>query len=271
MEPMSIVLVGAAAIIGILVGNFLAKGKINTLSDRINELEDARDTAQKQLKEGQQELDSASKKATELDSALSKSKKSLKDAESAKKKHLEEARQFEKQAAANESQAKAAESKAQEVGAQARELAKEAAAKSEKVSQLEEDLKRAGSGNIASYDSVQGDLDGILQVLCEHESQEAAVIADANGIVVAAYGDPNIKEGMAAAANRITKIGDQLTGMVEFAGVSTFRLSDSGDKVISGRTFDIGGEMISLATVGASMPSDGSLDGAMRSLSAVLN
>jgi len=264
----------------------MGKAKATELETRVDKLEKEREKVAKQLKSGEKELDNAKQRAEELADALDKSKKNLKDAESAKKKHLEEAKKLEKAAKDAESKAKQVESvakeaeskakqleeQAREVESKAKQLEQEAAAKAKEVHKLQEDLKKAGNGASkgATFDAVKGDLDGILKVLCEHEGQEAAVIADANGIVVAAFGNTNVKEGMAAAANRITKISDQLKGMVDFAQVSAFRISDSGNKVIAGRTFDIAGEMLALATVGGNVPSDKSLDSAMENLSAAL-
>lgn len=271
MDPISIVIgVVVGVVVGGGIGVTMGKSKAVELQGQIDKLEKEKDTARKQLKSGEDELEKAKKRAEELAAALDKSKSSLKDAQSAKKKHLEEAKKFEKQAKAVESQAKQAESKAKEVESKAKELEKTAAEKAAQVEQLQQDLKNAGSAPTAAYDAVKGDLDGILKVLCEHEEQEAAVIADANGIVVAAFGNSNVKDGMAAAATRITKISDQLKGMVDFAEVSTFRISDAQNNVIAGRTFDVAGEMLALATVGANMPSDGSLDGAMENLSSAL-
>ena len=279
MEPVSIGIgVVAGVVVGAVVGSAVGKGKAAELESRVGKLERERDKVSKQLKSGEKELEKAKERAEELAGALDKSKKNLKDSESAKKKHLEEAKKLEKMAKDAESKAKKVEVQAKEIEEQAKEvetkakaLEEEAAEKAKQVHKLQEDLKNAGNGaGSATYDDVKGDLDGILKVLCEHEGQEAAVIADANGIVVAAFGNSNVKEGMAAAANRITKISDQLKGMVDFAEVSTFRISDAGNKVIAGRTFDVAGEMLALATVGANMPSDRSLDGAMENLSSAL-
>jgi len=271
MDPVALG-IGIAA--GLAVGGGIAftigKGKVTELEDRLDKLDSEKDKASKQLKAGQAELKKAKDEAGKLKNNLDKSKKSLKDAESAKKKQQEVSKKLESKAKEVEGKAKALASKAEQAESEAAKLAKEAAEKEAQVSQLKEDLKKAGNGVVAKYDDVQGDLDGILKVLCEHEQQEAAVIADQNGIVVAAFGNAAVKEGMAAAANRITKISDQLKGMVDFSKVSTFRISDAGNKVIAGRTFDIAGEQLALATVGENMPSDGSLDGAMQNLESTL-
>jgi chromosome segregation ATPase len=262
--------IGAGGVVGAVVGAAMSKGKGAELENKLAKLEGERDKVRKQLKSGEEQLDKAKKRAEELAEALDETKKNLRDMESAKKKHLEEAKRFEEAAKDLEGKAKAAEKQAKHLEKSAKEAEKAAHEKSELASKLQEDLKKAGKPKTADYKGVENDMNGILKVLCEHEKQEAAVIADANGIVVAAYGDGGVKEGMAAAANRITKIGEQLKGMVDFNEVSTFRISDTTNHVIAGRTFDVAGEMLALATVGAQMPSDGSLDGAMKHLHTML-
>ncbi|MBT8494373.1 MAG: hypothetical protein KJO07_15060 [Deltaproteobacteria bacterium] len=278
IDPVSIAIgVAAGGVLGAVVGASMSKGKAAELENKLGKLEKERDKVKKQLKSGEDELDKAKQRAEELAGALDDSKKNLKDLESAKKKHLEDAKRLEtkakdleKHAKAAEKHAKALEGKAKEAEKEAHDAAEDAKEKAALAVKLQEDLKKAGGSSSADYKGVENDLNGILKVLCEHEKQEAAVVSDANGIVVAAYGDGGVKEGMAAAANRITKIGDQLKGMVDFKQVSTFRISDSSNNVIAGRTFDAAGEMLALATVGAQTPSDGSLDNAMKHLHSML-
>jgi chromosome segregation ATPase len=267
--------VGAVAAIGAIMSS---KGKLAELQGRLDKVKADKDKKDKALKEAEGKLKSLEGKKGELEKNLDKTKKSLKRVESEKEKAEREAK--EKEQALKETEGKAANlaAKAEEAEGKIKqsqqELSKikeDAEAKAQEVSNLKEEMKKAGVAAVASYDQVKGDLNGILKVLCEHESQAAAVLADANGIIVASHGSKDVSEGVAAAARRITKISASLQGMVEFSQVSSFRLADSSNHVIAGRAFDLEGELVALATVGDNMPTDGSLEGAMTNLRSALS
>jgi myosin heavy subunit len=116
-----------------------------------------------------------------------------------------------------------------------------------------------------------GSLEGILATLMDAEGQKAAVLADANGIIVSAAGEPSLREGMAATSQLVGSMCTQLVGMVPFSSVRSYCLQDTQSNVIAGRAFVCAGETIGLATYGQRIPSDRILDGAMASLSAALD
>jgi hypothetical protein len=121
-----------------------------------------------------------------------------------------------------------------------------------------------------AFDGSDGSLDGVLTTLMELEGQKAAVLADANGIIVAGVGDPKLREGMAATSQLVGSLCTQLVDMVPFSSVRSYYLQDTQSNVIAGRAFMCSGETVGLATYGPRVPSDRHLDGAMANLSAIL-
>ncbi len=133
--------------------------------------------------------------------------------------------------------------------------------------------KQGGSSldeSVKAFANADGSLDTILKTLMDSEGQKAAVLADANGIIVAAVGETALKEGMAATSQLIGSIATQLVDMVPFSSVRSYYLQDTQQNVLAGRAFNCQGETIGLATYGSRIPSDRVLDGAMASLSAAL-
>jgi hypothetical protein len=53
-------------------------------------------------------------------------------------------------------------------------------------------------GSVEAFANSDGTLESVLKVLMEQEGQTAAVLSDANGIIVAGAGDNGLREGMAA-------------------------------------------------------------------------
>jgi hypothetical protein len=136
-------------------------------------------------------------------------------------------------------------------------------------------LKRASSAGLEESMEVfagsEGSLEGTLKALMDAEGQKAAVLADANGIVVAAVGEKSFRDGMAATSQLIGSMCTQLVDMVPFSSVRAFMLQDTQSNVIAGRSFVTNGETVGLATYGPRVPSDRVLDGAMANLSAALD
>ncbi|MCB9557290.1 MAG: hypothetical protein H6707_14375 [Deltaproteobacteria bacterium] len=98
-----------------------------------------------------------------------------------------------------------------------------------------------------------GSTDAVLKVLLDSERQSAAVVADSSGIVIKAVGPPEIAEGVAAAAQLVARVGEQLHGMLPIENLSHFVLGDHRH-VLSGRLFTIGDDRVAMATFGAFAP-----------------
>ncbi|MBK8479641.1 MAG: hypothetical protein IPL40_00455 [Proteobacteria bacterium] len=132
----------------------------------------------------------------------------------------------------------------------------------------------AGGAGLESSVEVFADTDGslqrVLQTLLDHEGLRAAVLADANGIVIAAAGETVLREGIAATAQMMSTIGGRFEGMVPFGIVRAFAIRDAEAVAIAGRTFHAAGETLALATYGNRAPNERVLDGAMASLNAAL-
>jgi multidrug efflux pump subunit AcrA (membrane-fusion protein) len=136
-------------------------------------------------------------------------------------------------------------------------------------------LRRSGGDagleeSASAFSDNDGTLESILRNLVEQEGQRAAVLADANGIIVAAVGEAGLKEGMAATSHLVGSMCTQLVDMVPFASIRSYSLQDTQTNIIAGRAFVCQGETVGLVTYGSRQPSDRVLDGAMAGLSAVL-
>ena len=114
-------------------------------------------------------------------------------------------------------------------------------------------------------------LNDILGVLVNNEGQQAAVISDANGIVVAASGEKDLKDGMAATTQLVDGLTRQLDGMVPFEKLEFFCLQDDASKIIAGKTFYCAGETLGLATYGERRPAEQMLVEAMGRVKGVLD
>jgi len=148
---------------------------------------------------------------------------------------------------------------------------------SRQLQRLRADVASTKGGSTSGLDQsvelfaeADGTLEGVLKILLEHEGQNAAVVADSNGIIVAAAGEGELKEGMAATSQMVNSAVKQLEGMVPFSALRSYVLEDDGSNVIAGRFFKCAGENVGLATYGPRTPSDRALDGAMANLSSIL-
>jgi hypothetical protein len=127
-----------------------------------------------------------------------------------------------------------------------------------------------GAASVEAFGDSAGSLEGVLQVLLEQEGQSAAVLADANGIVVSAVGDNSLKDGIAATSRLVDSLVKQLDGMVPFTTLRSYCFQDEASNVLTGRAFACAGETIGLATYGPREPAERIMDGAMANLSAIL-
>ncbi len=121
------------------------------------------------------------------------------------------------------------------------------------------------------YSKMGSDMNRVLKELVDKEQLQVAVLADANGIVIAAAGDKDLKEGMAATAKMMESLSLQLVGMVPFSKVRTFSLKDDESVVITGCAFECAGETLGIATYGSRPPQDVMLEATMKHLTAVLS
>jgi hypothetical protein len=189
-----------------------------------------------------------------------------------------EARVKQAEAAANQAQQQlgALQSQLQAAQAQLTEAKETAERRNREVQKLRGELsahKKGGAGledSVEAFAGTDGSLDAILKLLMEQESQRAAVLADANGIIVAAVGEAGLKEGMAATTQLVGSMCTQLVDMVPFSSIRSYVLQDAQTNVLAGRAFICQGETVGLITYGPRLPSDRVLDGAMASLSAAL-
>lgn len=176
-----------------------------------------------------------------------------------------------------------AQQQIREVGAQIDRLQQENAGLRETTQRQTRETQRlraevsssrpAGAGleeSLGIFDEASGSLEGILHVIVEREGQNAAVVADSNGIIVAAAGEGALREGIAATAQLVRSSVRQFEGMVPFEDLRAYSLQDQSSNVIAGRFFKCAGEHVGLATYGPRLPNERVLDGAMANLTAIL-
>lgn len=294
MNPVLLIAIGAGgAVLGVIVGSIMF-GKGKELEETSKQLAQVRRDTSEQLdklkaseSELRKDLESTKAKASKADAATAKAEEATTkvrgEADQLKTK-LREAETARDQSSQQVQSLQAAHQQAEGRAQQAEKLAGDASAR---LGQLEADLAatqkslvqaQAAAGTSASgldesielFADAGGSLDQILEVLLMNEDQSAAVLSDSNGIVVAAAGDKDLRDGIAAAAQLMTRIGNQFEGMVPFGLIRGFELRDTENKVIAGRATSLSGEVIAVTTYGKRPPASRVLDGAMASLSAEL-
>ncbi len=296
MDMVSI-LVGAAlgAVVGVIIG-VVVLGKGKALEEANERLEKIRhDTTEQlgKLKANQGEL------RKDLETTRAKANKSAATAtqttqELAAMKAKLQGSETARAAAAKEAQSiTAARDQAEGRAAQAEKLASDHAARSAQIeaeltqmrTQISEDRKllakqeaeltaarAGGSTDVAAlFAPAKGAFDKILDVLLKSQRQTAAVLADTNGIVIAATGDKNLRDGIAAVAQMLTRFGTKFEGMIPFNVVQGFDLRDGESHVIAGRASTLSGEVVALATYGPQSPNADVLDAAMKNLTDALS
>ncbi|MBW2732996.1 MAG: hypothetical protein JRH20_11440 [Deltaproteobacteria bacterium] len=292
----------AGVIIGIIINIAMSKGKIaelEKLPPLLEEAKKAESAVAKQLGSRDKELKEAGAKAKKAADVLKTAEKraeeaqgKLKAAEQTRDKATQEATEHQAARQQAEGRAKQAEKLASEASGRGESLASEleeaqkqaseasevAERRNDEITRLRASLEgaREGSasgleGSVEIFADAGNSLDKILTLLLEHESQSAAVLADSNGIVVAAAGEGDLRDGVAATAQLLTRLGKQFEGMVPFDMVKSFDLRDNTAQVIAGRAFVVSGEPLSLATYGKHPPASRVLDGAMASVVAALD
>lgn len=223
-----------------------------------------------QLQSNQQDVESARVKAVELAEAH---KMARQQAEG-------RCKQAEAQASQVQQQLKTMQATVQSLEAEKANLSQSAERHGREVARLRAELAAAQEGSASTpgleesvevFANTDGTLEGVLRVLMETEHQQAAVLADTNGIVVAAAGETSLKEGMAATSQLVGNIVKQLGGVVPFTELRSYHIQDDSSNVIAGRSFICAGEFIGLATYGPRLPSNRVMDGAMANLSAILD
>lgn len=272
------------AIVGLFVGYLVAHLKQRK---RIEDLEDGLRDAEEETSYYKRELTS---RLEEERAATLRAERELvkvkKEADQLKEKLSEADQTRSTEEKKQEASYKASLQDAEERFQQAQTLAAET---QQTVTELEEELARViaerddalarqatsgGSDPAAAatlFEGTDGSLEGVLGVLLEHEQQEVAVLSDANGIIVAAAGSGDLREGIAAAAPLVGRVGSQFGGMVPLGLVTAFQLQDEGSNVLSGRSFQCAGETVGLTTFGNRPPASAVLDGAAVQLSALLS
>lgn len=238
---------------------------------------------QEQAGQLRQELDAARNETEQVRARTAEVEKAHTKALEAAEAHKMARQQAEGRHRQAEQVANDARSQIKDMGAQlekaqatARKLTETNDRQNKELQRLRADASSARSSSsgldesVEAFSSGDGSLEGVLTVLLEREGQSSAVVADSNGIIVAATGEEDLKESMAASAQVIRTAVRQLDGVVPFTTLRAFMLQDSGANVISGRFFNCAGEDVGLATYGPRIPSERVLDGAMANVSSIL-
>lgn len=264
-------------------------GQARERGDKLSaELKAAKEGAEEAAKKAKAELTTEKEKISALETKLSASdgeltkakaeKQTAEKAVAERKAEADKARAEGDKARADADRTKAELEQARADAAKAQSSADKLAAEiSQLHGELETARKSGGSNGKASVDNramfakANGSLDEILRILIETEGQDAAVIADLHGSILASAGDSALKEGIAIAAGRIAKLSSQLGSVVPLQGISSFSIGDDKDCVFSGRAMNCSGELVAVATMGKRSPSDGNFDGAAANINATLN
>jgi chromosome segregation ATPase len=295
-------------LIGYFLGSGPAKTHVKTLEDKLSDargkLESIRRQAmgeiekekskatqtleklaavQEQSGQLRQSLDESQKGFDELKKHAAGLQKSLATAEEAAEAHKmarQQAegryRQAEQLASQAQQQLRDMQTQLEQSKTSVQTLKKTADRQTKELQRLRADVsssRSSSSGLDESFEAfaeTDGTLEGVLRVLLENEGQASAVVADSNGIIVAATGEEELKESMAATTQMIRTAVKQLEGMVPFEDLRSYTLQDIGANVISGRFFSCAGEDVGLATYGPRIPNERVLDGAMANLSSIL-
>lgn len=114
----------------------------------------------------------------------------------------------------------------------------------------------------AAIAAANGGLDDILKALIAHEHQNAAVLADSSGIIIASAGDQDSVDRISAATSTLTSIPKQLDSVLPLGESFAYRLTDN-KHAITGRSFVSAGDLIALTTIGDEASADASLRGAL--------
>ena len=294
MNPVLLIAIGAGgAVLGVIVGSIMF-GKGKELEETRRQLEQVRRDTNEQLgklktseTELRKDLETTKAKATKSEAAVAKAeeattkvrgeadqlKAKLRETETARDQSAQQVQSLTAAQQQAEGRAQQAEKLAGDASARAAQLEGELATTKKSLAQAQAASGASASGleeSIELFADAGGSIDQILEVLLMNENQVAAVLSDSNGIVVAAAGDKELRDGIAAAAQQMTRIGRQFEGMVPFGLIRGFELRDIDSKVIAGRATSLSGEVIAVTTYGQRPPASRVLDGAMASLSAEL-
>lgn len=276
-----------ALIVGFVIGKVLSSSDKKQLA----ELKEQLDAAQDELKKkkggsggkgdgaSSKDLTAAQAKIKELEKTVADQKQQLSEAKSGKSSGGDD-----KQADAKIRQAEKLAQEAQQRAAQLEHalatVQQEHSALKASFEQHQNEIKKLraeastrgdqrGSDTTdttALFADASGSIDKILKLLTEHEGQRASVLADSNGIVVAASGDSSMKDGIAASAQIIAQVSGKLKDMVPMSGIASFSVQDDKNTVLAARTFQSSGELLALATFGSRLPAPKVLESATNNL-----
>ncbi|HEY3357653.1 MAG TPA: hypothetical protein VGQ83_30655, partial [Polyangia bacterium] len=145
----------------------------------------------------------------------------------------------------------------------------------DRVRSLEAQLFSAGPAAVvpeppAPVDGESVSLDDNLRRLVDREHLRVAVVADDRGLLIAAAGDNEHQEGIAAIAGLAEQMALRATEFLPLDGVRHVRLRDRNDMVLSCVLFRLGEEVYSLSTLGRTRPEEATLEAAVSGLSHAL-
>lgn len=303
MEQIFTVLLAIAALaIGYYIGYLMQRKRVDELDEAVSEAKDELNFAQRQAKNDvAEERDKAEQaeaklqnQAAEWQKARSKLMADLQDLRSKMQTAEDVWVGSSEEIASREKSLQSAENKIEAMEADLADAQQAVTAVQQQLQQAEEQnaflaaqqvsapaaapapASAPGAGldpaAVAALFADAGDnLNEILAVVANHQAQETVVVSDTNGIVVAASGEKEHKDGMAATTQLVDDLTRQLDGLVPFSKLAFYCLQDSDAKVITGKSFHCAGEALGLATYGDSQPESLVLDEAMVRVKAVLD
>jgi predicted regulator of Ras-like GTPase activity (Roadblock/LC7/MglB family) len=99
-----------------------------------------------------------------------------------------------------------------------------------------------------------------LQRIALQTEAQSAIVADQGGLTIATHGGARVSELLAASAGEAERFSQQARQLLELAEVTQFTLQDRDGNIVHYRFFAVGDQVLSVATIGQSLPEDAMLD-----------
>jgi hypothetical protein len=115
------------------------------------------------------------------------------------------------------------------------------------------------------------DMESNLHSLVGRQSARTAVLADAQGFLIASAGDSSVQEGLAAFAAVAGDLVSRARNLLPLTSVESVRVTDANATVLTCHLFESEGQALGLATLGAGEPAPESTAQAIVGLASLLS
>ena len=119
--------------------------------------------------------------------------------------------------------------------------------------------------------TTEGSLQQILSNLVKSGDRQAAVLADARGLLVAAFGPPHFHDPLGALSSLMADVAERAAEYLPLAGVSRVKILDTGSLELATDLFRWDDEFLALTTIGNIQSStDPAIDEAMQGITRII-